>query len=417
MDDEAKDLMGSNNILHIVGAGPGTAELLTPEARHIVNSCRYFVGGSRLLELAPAEAETHVISADLDAARALIGEKLKKGDVCVLASGDPGCFSIMPFLMDYFKDDIRVTPGISSMQLLAARLGIPWQDWALISLHGRGASIETVSLLTPTLYFCDKDSTPQDLARQLLEKMNDCAAIVGSNLGIKGENIFQGTLRETAGGTYPGNSLLLVMPARNDQKTRTQALPDINAAAPGIADDLWLRREGIPLSKSDVRAVLLSRARPKGRRVIWDVGAGTGSYGIECSLLEPGAMVFSIDKNPQACALVSENAVRFGATVQIVNSAAPDVLADLPRPDLVIIGGNDGRLDEIFGAALEALSPGGRIVVTALLEKTKKIAHEAFAGSGLINRQATRVSIARGESQHWVEYNPVIIFTGDKDKN
>jgi len=411
--------MDSHYILHIVGAGPGTAELLTGEARRIVNSCRYFAGGRRLLELAPADAETHVISAELDATRGFIEEKLKKGDVCVLASGDPGCFSIMPFLMDYFKDDIRVTPGISSMQLLAARLGIPWQDWTLISLHGRSAAIDTdtVSWVNPTLYFCDKDNAPQDLARMLLEEMQDCAAFVGSNLGIEGENIVRGTLMETAGGTYPGNSLLLVLPARHAQKARTREQPDINAAAPGIPDDLWLRQEGIPLSKSEVRAVLFSKARPKGRRVIWDVGAGTGSYGIECSLLEPGAMVFSIDMNSQACALIRENAVRFGANVQTVTGAAPDVLVDLPRPDLVIIGGNDGRLDEIFGAALEALSPGGRIVVTALLEKTKKAAHRAFAGSGLLNRQATRVSIARGESQDWLEYNPVIIFTGDKDTN
>ncbi|MFA6001056.1 MAG: precorrin-6y C5,15-methyltransferase (decarboxylating) subunit CbiE [Thermoleophilia bacterium] len=407
--------MGSNNILHVVGAGPGTRELLTWQARRIIDSCHYFTGGRRLLKLAPDNAETHVISADLDAIRAFIAEKLKKGDVCVLASGDPGCYSIMPFLMEYFKDDIRVTPGISSMQLLAARLGIPWQDWTLISLHGRDAFIDTVSRVMPTLFFCDKDNSPQDLARQLLEKMNDCAAAVGSDLGMDGENIFQGTLAQTAHGTYPGNSLLLVLPSGNTQKAREQAQPDIDATAPGIADDLWLRREGIPLSKSEVRAVLLSKARPKDRRVIWDIGAGTGSYGIECSLLEPGAMVFSIDKNPQACALVSENAVRFGAKVQTVNASAPDALADIPRPDLVIIGGNDGRLDEIFRAVLDALNPGGRIVVTALLEKTKAAAHKAFAGSGLLNRQATRVSIARGESQHWVEYNPVIIFTGDKD--
>lgn len=409
--------MGLNHSLHIVGAGPGTAELLTGEARRIINSCRFFVGGRRMLDLTPADAETHVISADLGAARGFIGEKLKKGDVCVLASGDPGCFSILPFLMDYFKDDVRVTPGISSMQLLAARLGIPWQDWTLISLHGRSSTIDPVSRVNPTLYFCDKDNAPQDLARMLLEEMQDCAAFVGSNLGIEGEKIVRGTLKETAGGIYPGNSLLLVLPARNAKKARTQVQPDINAVAPGIPDDLWLRRKGIPFSKSEVRAVLLSRARPKGRGVIWDVGAGTGSYGIECSLLEPGARVFSIDKNPQACALIRENAVRFGANVQTVNGAAPDVLVDLPRPDLVIIGGNDGRLDEIFGAALEALNPGGRIVVTALLEKTKKAAHRAFAGSGLLNRQAIRVSIARGESQDWFEYNPVIIFTGEKDTN
>ncbi|MFA5802388.1 MAG: precorrin-6y C5,15-methyltransferase (decarboxylating) subunit CbiE [Thermoleophilia bacterium] len=409
--------MGSKNILHIVGAGPGTEELLTEEARRIISSCRYFVGGRRLLKLAPADAEAHVISADLDAVRGFIEEKLKKGDVCVLASGDPGCFSILPFLAVYFKDEISVTPGVSSMQLLAARLGMAWQDWTLISLHGRAASAGIVSQEGPTLYFCDDNNAPHDLARMFPAGAGDRAAAVGSNLGIEGEKIFQGTLEEIAAGTFPGNSLLLVLPDRIVRNESTQEQLDINAAAPGIADELWLRREGIPLSKSEVRAVLLSKARPKCRGVIWDVGAGTGSYGIECSLLEPDARVFLIDKNPEACSLILDNAVRFGATVQTAEGAAPDILAGLPGPDLVIIGGNDGRLEEIFAAALEALNPGGRIVVTALLAETKKAAHAAFAGSGLLNRQATRVSIARGEAQQWDEFNPVIIFTGDKDTN
>lgn len=406
--------MDRKNTLHIVGAGPGSPEMLTGAASRVINSCSFVAGGGHLLGLAPAHAESHAIGADLEAVRHFIGEKLIEGDVCVLTSGDPGCFSILPFLIKYFKDHIQVTPGISSVQLLAARLGIPWQGWELVSLHGREMAIHDHPPRKDTLYFCDDDNSPQAVARLLLEELNDCAAAVGSNLGVKRERAGRMSLREVAAASFPGNSLLLVMPGRPAGDARARPLPGREATAPGIPDELWLRRESIPLSKSEVRAVLLSKAQPAGRRVIWDIGAGTGSYGIECSLLEPRAMVFSIDKNPDACALIEENAIRFGAVATTVCGAAPDSLAGLPAPDLAIIGGNDGRLEQIFGAAFRALNPGGRMLVTALLEETKKVAHMAFAGSGLSNRQATRVSIARGEAQSWSEQNPVIIFTGDK---
>jgi len=187
------------------------------------------------------------------------------------------------------------------------------------------------------------------------------------------------------------------------------------ATAPGIPDELWIREKGVPLAKSEFRAVLLAKVQPAQRRVIWDVGAGTGSYSVECSLLAPQARVIAIDKNPVACSLVAENAARFGATVETVCALAPECFQNLPRPDLVIIGGNDGRLLEIFKKALQFINPGGRLAVTAVLKETKNAAHQAFAQSGLARRQAVRVAIARGEGHKWVENNPVILFIGDKE--
>lgn len=184
--------------------------------------------------------------------------------------------------------------------------------------------------------------------------------------------------------------------------------------APGIPDGLWLRKKGVPLSKSEVRAVVISKAQPPGRRVVWDVGAGTGSYGIECALLEPEAQVIAFDKKPEACHLVAANAERFGARIQVVCAEAPEGFEDQAAPDLVIVGGSEGRLEQIIKAAILALRPGGRLLVTALLEKTKEAAHRIIAESGMANLSATRVAISRGEDDTWVEHNPVIIFTGDK---
>lgn len=396
--------------LYIVGAGSGGEELLTAEARRVISGCRAFAAGKRLRDLVPEGSELHLIDHDLEAARRFIAARLEREDVCVLTSGDPGCFGILPYLKQDFAGSITVLPGISAVQLLASRLAEAWNGWELISLHGR--EMPTLRPLSgkPVVYFCDSRHSPGAVARMLAGAGASGRAVVGSDLGSDEEQVWSGTLADASEKEFPGNSLLLL-------SLEEQGGPETEAAAPGIPDGLWLRSEGIPLSKSEVRAVLLSKAHPAGRSVIWDVGSGTGSYGIECALLEPRARVMAIEKKHDACELIAANALRFGARVETVCGEAPDCLKELPRPDLAIIGGNDGRLAEIFSAVLGYLEPGGRLVVTAFLEETRKAAHGLLAGSGLAGRQATRVSIARGKATEWEEQNPVIIFTGDKEQD
>jgi len=423
MEFNEQAMKTDNHTLHIVGTGPGGEGFLTAEARELIASCRVAAGGRRSLELAPAGAETFEIGADLEAARDFIAGRLTEGDVCVLVSGDPGCYSLLGYITSHFRADIRVAPGISAVQAMAAQLRQPWHDWRLVSLHGRGYDLAPLpDPGAPTLYFCDTEWTPPAIAADLPQMLASRQVAVGASLGQDDQQVWQGSLSEAAGMDFPGSSLLLVFPQPREAEESTAtgtstAVAPIAASAPGIPDELWLRRQGIPLSKSEVRSVLLAKAQPRGRRVIWDSGAGTGSYGIECALLEPRARVYAIDKNEEACQLIVENAARFGAVVTAVHDEAPSGFGALPRPDLVIVGGNDGRLEEIFGGALAALAPGGRLVVTALLEETKKRAHSLLAASGLENRAATRVAVSRGEERKWVEHNPVIIFTGDKATN
>lgn len=415
--------------LFVVGAGSGSPGLLTAQARQAIAGCRVFAGAARLLrladDLAPGAESTHAIGADFEEARDFIAGHLEQADVCVLTSGDPGCYSILSYLMKHFKDRIRVLPGISSVQLMSARLRLPWQDWRLISLHGRAAEASGEPPSGPVLYFCDESNPPQAIAGRLLDTMPDCEAAVGAFLGEEEELVREGSLREIAAGVFPGHSLLLVRPSAQGSPGENRkadaplgGAPDERipspAPAPGIPDGLWLRAAGIPLSKSEIRAVMLSRARPAGRRVIWDIGTGTGSYGVECSLLEPAAQVIAVDRDPAACHLAAANASRFGARVEVVCAEAPEGLETLATPDLVIIGGNGGMLAPIFKTAVRALAPGGRIVVTALLQKTKEIAHQQFGQSDLKHLTATRVTVARRTKDNWQKQNPVIIFTGDK---
>lgn len=403
----------SEGTLYIVGTGPGTSDYLTAEARGIIGRCRFFAGGRRQLQIAPAGAETCVIGADLEAVRRFIEARLPEGDVCVLASGDPGCYSILTWLSRHFNGQISVSPGLSSVQLLAARLKTAWQDWRIESLHGRKAW-KVAPPVSATVYLCDSSNTPQALARMLLEEMSDCPAAVGAGLGTPDERLFEGSLFDVAAGQFPGHSLLLVLPDEEEASPPFREGP--GESAPGIPDHLWRRREGVPLSKSEVRSVLLSLAQPSGRGVIWDVGAGSGSYAIECALLSPAARVIAIERRPEAAALITGNAGLFGAGVEVVIDDAPECFAGLPAPDLVIVGGSDGCLEEIFTAAVAVLNPGGRIVVTAVLKETAAVAPRLFANAGLTNRQTVRVAISRAEGEEWTDNNPVTIFTGDKSQ-
>lgn len=416
----------SGHKLFIVGAGTGGHESLTESARQVISRCRFIAAGERLLPLAQelaTGAETHAIGADLEAVRDFVAASLTDADVCVLTSGDPGCFSIMPFLKESFPQAAVVEPGISAAQLLAARLAVPWTSWKFVSRHGRGGSIRGAAHET-TLYFCDDINTPQAIAAELIRAAPDRPAVVAAYLGTESEEITRANLSDLAAGTFPGHALLLVTGGKDKAATglkttaaRGEGITTASetATAPGIPDGLWLRAPGVPLAKSEMRAVLLAKAQPAGRQVIWDIGAGTGSYGVECSLLAPQAQVIALERNPAACHLIGDNAARFGARVEVVCAEAPDGLETLATPDLVIIGGSGGLLGPIFKTALRALAPGGRILVTALLEETKSAAHKLFAESGLTGRAATRVSIARGKAHDWEEHNPVIIFTGDKE--
>ncbi len=396
----------------VVGAGSGERRHLTAGAREAIADARVIVAGGRFARMASDEAETFIIGSDLERVRDFIDGRLKDEEsVCVITSGDPGCFSILPFLKRSFPGRVRVVPGISSVQLLAARLELPWQDWRLVSLHGRGGVVELETPRGPTLYFCDAANSPAAIARELLGRMEDCPAVAAAGLGRADERLVEGGLADIAGSELAADALLLVRPPADGGGEA--AVP--GAWAPGIPDGLWLRVEGIPMSKSEARSVLMGKVQPRGRGVIWDVGAGTGCYSVECSLLEPSARVIAVDRKEEACGLVRENARRFGARVETVQGDAPSCLAGLPAPDLVIIGGNDGRLEEIFEVVTGVLRPGGRVAVTAVLERTRRAAHGLFAASGLARRAVTRVAIARGREKEWDEHNPVLIFTGDRE--
>ena len=139
---------------------------------------------------------------------------------------------------------------------------------------------------------------------------------------------------------------------------------------PGLPDKLFVQGAAA-MSQEEVRALTLCKARLKRGMVVYEIGAGTGSWTVEAArLVAPGA-VWAVEKNPAAAALVRANLQKFGvANARLVEGDAPEACRGWPPADCILIGGSGGRLREVLGAAGGWLRPGGRVVITAVTPET-----------------------------------------------
>jgi cobalt-precorrin-6B (C15)-methyltransferase len=138
----------------------------------------------------------------------------------------------------------------------------------------------------------------------------------------------------------------------------------------GINDDEFIRGD-IPMTKQEVRILLLTKAKIKATDIVVDIGAGTGSLSIEAALLAEQGMVYAIEHHPEGAKLIGANATKFKASnVAVIMGSAPQALEGLPAADVILIGGSGGHLTEILADSVALLKPAGRLLVTAITIET-----------------------------------------------
>lgn len=357
------------------GAGPGVVEVVGLHGGQpwglgvaALAAAEVVVGSPRHLQATaaarPAECQVVALGADVGAAVDAAGAAAAAGRrVCLLASGDPGFFGVARLAGQRLgADRLAVHPAPSSVALAFGRLGLPWDDAAVVSAHGRSladAVAAVVASPAPAAAVLTAPATPpESVAAALLDAGEpDGPAAVCTRLGEAGEAVCTTTLAGVAARAFDPMSVL-VLTARAPAR-RPAVL------AWGLPESDFEHRDGM-ITKAEVRAVALGKlALPPGG-VLWDVGAGSGSVAVECARLAPALRVVAVERDGDQAERVRSNARRHGVAVEVVHGAAPGALAALPDPDRVFVGGGG---PDVLDAAVARLRPGGVAVATsAVLE-------------------------------------------------
>ena len=393
----------------LIGMGSGKWEALSAQAQQAVRSAGLVFGAKRLLAGLPADctARQFALYQPADILETLAQNPGQ--DAAVLYSGDTGFYSGASGLLTPLRAlgiPARVYPGVSSIQLLAAALGRPWQGWNLVSAHGRTCDpVAECMQGRPTFFLTGGSEDPATLCAQLAaEGFGDVQAVVGQCLGTPKEKIFRGSVKELAAGRFNSLSVLLVEAA--------EVLP---RRAPGLPDEAFERGD-VPMTKQEVRAAVLAKLAVRPEDILWDVGAGTGSVSVELALAAPRGRVYAVECRPEGCALIKANREKFRTrNLVLVEGLAPAALSDLPAPDAVFIGGSKGSLAAIVDAALDK-NPDARICVSAIALETLSAAVAALTARGR-TVQVSQIAVSRAKAvgglHLMMAQNPIYLITGE----
>lgn len=382
------------------GMGPGT---LTREGMRAVEEAQVLLGAPRMLaffrELGKPSVEAYAPGPVAEAIRARAEERF-----AVLVSGDVGFYSAAGGIAAALAPlTPTLIPGVSSLNYFFAKLGLPWSGAALVSCHGRGQNL-TDTVRRSKLTFALTGGNVSGLAESLTQAgFGGLRVWVGEELGSPRERIFSCTVLELPGRALGSLTVLLV------------ENPDFDPSIPtGIPDDRFIRGE-VPMTKAEVRAVILSKLHLSPEDVCWDVGAGTGSVTVEMALSAYRGHVYAVDRNEEAVELIRQNSRAFHlGNVTPVLGSVPQVLEELPPADGVFIGGGGGALERTVSAVLEKNSRA-RIVVSAIALETVGTALRVLTEAGL-DPEVVQISAARargaGQVHMLMAQNPIFILSG-----
>ena len=380
----------SRRWLSIVGIGEDGTDGLSPTARELVARADIVFGGARHLALAAALIEGEAKPWPSPFSRAVDEVLAQHGrQVCVLASGDPFFYGVGSLLASHVPvEEMLVVPAPSAFSLAAARLGWPLPETVLVSLHGRGLDRIRPHLHpgAPILALTSDSEGPAALASLLAQ----------SGFGPSRLTVLEalGGARERVRASTAARFVLSGIAELNIVAIEVAAEPGARVIAftPGLPDALF-EHDG-QITKREVRAVTLSSLAPRRGELLWDIGAGAGSVAVEWMLADPSMRAIAIEARADRAARIARNAAAFGVpALEVVEGHAPEALSALPQPAAVFIGGGAGDTGGV-DASIDALRPGGRLVVNAVTLETETalIAHHTRRGGELV-----RIAVSRAE--------------------
>lgn len=394
----------------VVGVGADGWEGLTTEAREAILAADEVFGSSRQLELLPDKAPPrHAWPSPLGAAMDELVAR-PEGTVCVLASGDPMLHGIGAALAARVDNGrLRVISHVSAFSLACARLG-----WAAIEVELISAVAWPPEVLARALqpgrrivvYATGSDGAAR-VARVVSERGYSASRfVVLEQLGGETERVLDTTAGAFGGRDVDSLHVVAIECVRDPGAA-------LHARVPGLPDDAY-ESDGA-LTKRTIRAVTLAALAPTPRALLWDVGAGSGSVAIEWLRSEPTARAIAIERRADRLERLRRNALRLGVPwLETASGEAPDVLASLPQPDAVLVGGGVSAAG-LLEACWQPLAPGGRIVANAvtLESETALAAARAEYGGELVRHEVSHAD-ALGGFTAWRPQRPVVQWVCEK---
>ncbi|MBO4360540.1 MAG: precorrin-6Y C5,15-methyltransferase (decarboxylating) subunit CbiT [Eubacteriaceae bacterium] len=395
----------------LIGTGGGSQGSMILESALLLKNADLIIGAKRLLESLPDSYCSNRVAEIYASKIADIIETSGCENICVAFSGDSGFYSGATGLIPILEErgiDFSVRSGLSSVQLFASALKRPWQDWNLFSAHG--TDIDPVSCVMQgrdSFFLTGGKLTSEVILRLLSEAgLGSLKAAVGENLSYPEQRVMEGTVDSLLEEEIAPLSVLLIEKA-----------PSGPRSLPGVDDELYIRGK-VPITKRDVRAVVVSHMKPDRDSVIWDVGAGTGGVSVELALAADLGKVYAVETNEEGIELIKQNREKFCRyNIVPVHGMAPEALADLPAPDRVFIGGSKKNMEAIVGTVHEK-NPCALVCITAIALESLFEAMSALEKFGY-TISVTQISSANakvvGSYHMMMAENPIYILTGEKE--
>lgn len=354
--------------LILAGGGSGQADYLLPVVKAELEKAEFVIASERFLNI--IDVKNPIPLKNIYSQLEQIPGLLEKGSVAIVVSGDPLLYSLLKMVQKNMPDiQIRVLPGIGSLQLLGCAFGLTMENAKIMSVHGRqcraGEIAYAVSENETVFFFCSMKHGSKEIAKALIDyNITDVKMYVGAFLTYRNEELYCGTPYEIL---QMENRSLCVVAVRN-RRTRKFSMPTF------LTDDMFLRNES-PMTKEEIRAVVISKLRLSPDSIVWDIGAGTGSVSVECARICAFGSVYAVEYKEKALDIIKKNKEYFGLeNLNIINGRAEQKIDDLPVPDSIFIGGSGGELPRLLNKIIE-LPKNINLVVSGVTLETQSAAY------------------------------------------
>jgi precorrin-6Y C5,15-methyltransferase (decarboxylating) len=412
--------------IYLVGIGMGNVETLTEQGRKAIEASELLIGAERMVKAFPDHQGDICYAVSPSKIMEYILAHPEHSNIAVIFSGDVGFFSGAKKLNEAIEEskaaagsqkdtspwsgyETEYIPGISSLQYFSAKLKLSWEDTKVVSLHGREDNIMGAVRNNKKVFFLTGgDYSVQRVCRILSDNgLKDADVYAGEWLSYPGERIVRGTAATLAGEEFDPLAVMLVVNGKIIERS---------VVTHGVKDELFERGQ-VPMTKSEIRSVSLSKLQLRPGDIVYDVGAGTGSVSVEMALQAYEGSVYAVEFNEEALDLIRRNAEKFGVwNLEAVAGKAPEALENLPVPDRAFIGGSKGNLAEILELLVKK-NPKIRVVVNAITLETMAEAIEQFKKLGFEDIDIVQIFAAHGKtagSYHMMQgQNPVFIISGE----